>query len=197
MSISGARATRTRRRMLALASALVACYPVCARRWSSAAGGGNADVRRNTMTRRDWLMLFISFEGAPRGLDPVRLQKGMFLFGEEVADVPDTQKYSFRPYNYGPMSSAIYADLDRLVADGLIESVPVEGQSWSRFRPTERGVQRGMQLLEAATADQRRGVQHLYETKRSVARMSFDALLEDVYERYPQYATKSVFKRRA
>jgi hypothetical protein len=54
-----------------------------------------------------------------------------------------------------------------------------------------------MQLLEAATADQRRGVQHLYETKRSVARMSFDALLEDVYERYPQYATKSVFKRRA
>jgi uncharacterized protein YwgA len=140
-------------------------------------------------------MLFISFEGAPRGLDPVRLQKGMFLFRQEVEGVPVTQKYSFRPYNYGPMSKAIYDDLDRLVADGLVEAVTVEGQSWSRYRPTGRGIERGMQLLE--NSHEHLAIQHLYDTKRSVGEMSFDALLEDVYERYPEYATKSVFKRRS
>jgi uncharacterized protein YwgA len=148
------------------------------------------------MTRRDWLMLFISFEGAPRGLDPVRLQKGMFLFGQEVAEVPSDQKYAFRPYNYGPMSKAIYDDLDGLVADGLVETVPMEGQSWLRYRPTEHGVERGMQLLEAADPQARFAVQQLYDTKRAVAGMSFDALLEDGYERYPAFATNSVFRRR-
>lgn len=149
------------------------------------------------MTRRDWLMLFISFEGAPRGIDPVRLQKGMFLFAQEVEDVPVAQKYRFRPYNYGPMSKAIYDDLDKLVADGLIEAVPAEGQSWSRYRPTQRGVEHGMQILQGATEIRRRtGIQHLYDTKQAVATMSFDELLEDVYERYPAFATKSVFKRR-
>jgi uncharacterized protein YwgA len=87
------------------------------------------------MTRRDWLMLFISFEGAPRGLDPVRLQKGMFLFGQEVAEVPPDEKYTFRPYNYGPMSKAIYDDLDGLVADGLVEKVAVEGQAGRAIAP--------------------------------------------------------------
>jgi hypothetical protein len=123
-------------------------------------------------------MLFISFEGAPHGLDPVRLQNGMFLFGQEVAEVPPDEKYTFRPYDYGPMSKAIYDDLDGLVADELVETVPVEGQSWSRYRPTERGVERGMQLLEAAASEERVGIQHLYETKRAVAEMRFDALLE-------------------
>lgn len=81
-------------------------------------------------------MLFIAFEGAPRGLDPVRLQKGMFLFAQET-DVPARQKYEFRAYNYGPMSPDIYSDIDKLVASGLVEPVAVEGQSWSRYRPTK------------------------------------------------------------
>jgi uncharacterized protein YwgA len=141
-------------------------------------------------------MLFISFEGAPRGLDPVRLQKGMFLFAKEATDVPDAQKYSFRPYNYGPMSRAIYDDLDRLVSEGLVKPVPIEGQSWSRYRPTPRGIELGTQLLADTDDRDRPGVRHLYDTKRAVAEMTFDALLEDVYERYPEYASKSVFKRR-
>ena len=84
------------------------------------------------MTRQDWLALFLAFEGAPDGLDPVRIQKGMFLFAME-AGVPEGQTYGFRPYNYGPMSRGIYDDLDRLVSEGTIEATPVEGQSWSRY----------------------------------------------------------------
>jgi uncharacterized protein YwgA len=141
-------------------------------------------------------MLFIAFEGAPRGLDPVRLQKGLFIFAAET-DVPAAEKYEFRPYNYGPMSRDIYGDVDQLVAEGLVERVPVEGQSWSRYRPTRRGVERGSELLADAKARHLDAARKLYDTKGTVASMTFDALLEDVYDRYPDYATQSVFRRRA
>jgi uncharacterized protein YwgA len=147
------------------------------------------------MNRRDWLMLLISYEGAPRGLDPVRLQKGMFLFSQE-ADVPERERYEFRPYNYGPMSRKIYDDVDALVASGLVEKTPVEGQAWSRFRPSARGVDHGRDLLARAMAEQPDAARYLFDTKQSVASRTFESLLEDVYERYPDYAAQSVFRRR-
>ena len=158
-----------------------------------------SDTVRNirSMNRRDWLLLFIAFEGAPRGLDPVRLQKGMFLFREEAGSVPTGETYEFRPYNYGPMSRDIYADLDALVDAGLVESEPAEGQSWSRFRPTNRGIERAHRLAQEAGEEHPGDARHLYDIKQSVASMSFESLLEDVYDRYPRYAANSVFKRRA
>jgi uncharacterized protein YwgA len=148
------------------------------------------------LTRRDWLALFIAFEGAPGGLDPVRLQKGMFLFRME-AKVPETQKYSFRPYNYGPMSAGIYSDLDALVEEGAVKTVPVEGQSWSLYQVTGNGIQDAHVIIEAAAAEHEDAVKHLFQIKQSVAGMTFAELLEDVYDRYPDYATASVFRRRA
>lgn len=142
-------------------------------------------------------MLLIAFEGAPRGLDPVRLQKGMFLFSMEAENIPQAQRYAFSPYNYGPMSRDVYADVDQLVRDGLVEETPVEGQSWSRYRATDRGVDCGRRLLTSANQQNARAVGHLYEVKQSVASRTFTALLEDVYERYPDYAAKSIFRRRS
>lgn len=148
------------------------------------------------MTRQDWLNLLIAFEGAPEGLDPVRLQKGMFLF-ERNADVPRMQKYDFRPYNYGPMSKQIYDDLEALVAGGLVEQVPVQGQSWTLYRATDAGVERGKRVLESVGQAYPDAVQFLFETKANVASVSFDELLTDVYDQYPEMATKSVFRRRS
>ncbi|HEX4806730.1 MAG TPA: hypothetical protein VFU94_12595 [Conexibacter sp.] len=148
------------------------------------------------MNRRDWLMLLISYEGAPRGLDPVRLQKGMFLFSQET-DVPPAEKYDFRPYSYGPMSRNVYEDLDALVERGLVERVPVEGQSWSRFKPTESGIARGRELVARAMKERPQAARHLYDVKRFVASRTFAALLENVYDRYPDYAVNSIFRRRS
>ena len=80
------------------------------------------------MKRRDWLLLFAAYKGAPDGLDPIRFQKGLFLFAQR-ARVPARSKYEFKPYVYGPMSRGIYDDLDHLVDEGLIERVPVPGQT--------------------------------------------------------------------
>ncbi len=141
------------------------------------------------MKARDRLLLFVALDGAPSGLDPVRLQKGMFLDAQEG----DGEGYSFIPYNYGPMSAQIYSDLEDLVSEKLVEEVPVKGQSWSRYVATDKGLQHGRELLGHEPSD--RTAQHLYAIKKDVVSKPFKALLEDVYERYPEFAEKSVFRR--
>ena len=144
------------------------------------------------MQARDRLLLLVALDGAPRGLDPVRLQKGMFLDAQE-SGAGKGEKYAFTPYNYGPMSAQIYSDLDDFLAEGLVEEVPVQGQSWSRYVATEKGLKAGQELLNK---DPSTGIgQQLYRIKKEVASKTFKALLEDVYERYPAYASKSVFRR--
>jgi len=75
-------------------------------------------ARIGAMSRRDWLLILCAYQGAPRGLDPVRLQKGMFIFARSGAR-PAREQYDFRAYDYGPMSPQIYQDLDWLVAEGI------------------------------------------------------------------------------
>ncbi len=141
------------------------------------------------MTRRDWLLLYIALKGAPSGLDPVKIQKGMFLMAME-GGLPEEERYTFSPYLYGPMSSAIYSDVERLEADGLIEGEPVPGYTWKRYKATPAGIDVARHLLEDADGDAAR---KLYEIKQLVAAQSFPTLLRDVYVRYPEYATRSVF----
>jgi uncharacterized protein YwgA len=144
------------------------------------------------VTPRDRLLLFIAFDGAPQGLDPIRLQKGMFLFAmDDVSKA--TESYSFVPYNYGPMSAQIYRDLESLTERGLVESTPVKGQSWARYTATEDGLIVARDLLSQEPSDQ--AAQRLYTIKADVSSHSFTEVLEDVYDRYPQYASKSVFRR--
>jgi len=137
-------------------------------------------------------LLFLALEGAPEGLDPVRLQKGMFLFAQEAAP-DDDEKYDFVPYNYGPMSAEIYRDLETLKGRHLIEARPVSGHSWSRYIATESGVDRARELMAEDASPM--AAQRLHQIKKDVASKSFSAVLEDVYERYPDFAEKSVFRR--
>jgi uncharacterized protein YwgA len=122
----------------------------------------------------------------------VRLQKGMFLDAQE-SGTGAGEKYTFVPYNYGPMSAQIYSDLEQLVAEGLVAEKPVEGQSWARYAPTEKGLEAGRKLLAQEASGE--VAKDLHRIKKEVASKTFKALLEDVYERYPAYASKSVFRR--
>ena len=105
------------------------------------------------MQPRDRLLLFIALDGAAQGLDPIRLQKGMFLFAMDEASDPG-ESYDFVPYDFGPMSAQIYRDLESLSEQGLIEAAPVEGQTWSRYRATEAGLSQARdQMEQEATQD--------------------------------------------
>lgn len=138
------------------------------------------------MAPRDWLLLLLD-----GGLDPIRIQKGMFLFSME-GDSPTREQYKFEPYNWGPLSKRIYFDLEELLADGLVERVPVPGETYARYRRTDAGTNVAEAI--AQKADQART--SLLETIREkVTSLSFERLLEDVYDRYPEYATKSLFNQ--
>lgn len=141
---------------------------------------------------RERLLLFIALDGAPQGLDPIRLQKGMFLFAMEEGTDP-TEAYQFVPYNYGPMSAQIYRDLEFLSKQDLVEAVAVDGQSWARYSATEQGLVAARDLL--AQEPSQAAAQRLYEIKVDVSSHSFKEVLEDVYDRYPEFASKSVFRR--
>jgi uncharacterized protein len=146
------------------------------------------------MSRRDWLLILCAYQGAPKGLDPVRLQKGMFLFARSGVR-PLHEQYDFRPYDYGPMSSQIYADLDSLVAEGLLEPHDVPGKHWSRYAVTDRGRAAAAARLESLSSEaDKTSAQRLYEIKQSVADASFNELLERVYEEHPDMAVNSVFR---
>jgi uncharacterized protein YwgA len=147
------------------------------------------------MDRRDWLLLFAAYEGAPDGLDPIRFQKGLFLFARR-ARLPAREKYTFKPYDYGPMSPGIYKDLDTFVDQGLLELVSVPGKSWSRYRPSKTTFREGQRLLQQAEKEQALdAARELFQIKQDVASVGFGELLERVYAEYPEFAVNSIFRR--
>ncbi len=138
------------------------------------------------MTRRDWLLLLIESD-----IDPIRIQKGMFLFAME-SDAPADQKYEFQPYNWGPFAQPIYADLEELQRAGFIERTQVPGASYYRYRRTEAGNMRAGAIAHRAHTEL---VQAIGEARAAVTGVDFDALLRRVYRKYPEFASKSLFKR--
>jgi hypothetical protein len=61
-----------------------------------------------SMKRNDWLLLAVA-AAKDDGLDPVQLQKSLFLLSEKRRDV-GTKFHEFEPHNYGPFSKEIYTD---------------------------------------------------------------------------------------
>ena len=139
------------------------------------------------MKREDWLLVLVDDD-----IDPIRIQKGMFLFAMESSAPPD-EKYDFRPYNWGPCSFDIYDDLDTLVETGLVSRQPVPGARWHKYGQTPAGQKRSEALLR--DADPMVAAQ-MQKIAGSVTSKSFDKLLEAVYSEYPDYATRSMFKQR-
>jgi len=146
------------------------------------------------MRARDWLLLLIAADpGEARGLDPVRLQKGMFLLAEEAV-LPRRERYTFVPYNYGPMSRGLYRGLRDLVRRGWVERRREPGLGWSRYAATAAGAARASELEAALGPRARARLEALRAIRARIEGQSFGALLTDVYDRYPGYATRSVFR---
>lgn len=157
-------------------------------------GVSRAASYTRTMLKSDWLLVLAALKGSAEGLDPIRLQKGMFLFAQQ-GGAPEVERYDFEPYNYGPMSRELYRDLDHLVHEGLLEATAVSGQTWQRYRANDAGREHAQRLLDEADPDTLNAARRLYEIKRSIVDKGFARLLNDVYDRYPEYAARSVFRR--
>ena len=138
-----------------------------------------------TIARSEWLILFTAFEGVPDGLDPVRLQQGLFLFSR-CPGVPPRSKYVFKPGVYGPISDELYDDLDRLASERLLEPVPVKGAHWSLYKPIDATFERARRIQrQAEDEDLVDATRRLFEIKQYVSSVGFGALLERVHDEHP------------
>jgi uncharacterized protein YwgA len=144
------------------------------------------------VNRRDWLILLLGFKpkDKPAALDPIRIQKGMFLHAMRSGR-PKKEKYTFRADNWGPYSRDLRRELEQLVAEGLVATKDVPGYRWKRYHLTAAGVEFARELIKEAPRDE---LHALIDIKEFVTERSFNKLLNEVYEEYPDYAVNSLFQ---
>lgn len=123
-------------------------------------------------------------------LDPIRIQKGMFLLSQE-GGLATEERYDFDAHFWGPYSREVKNDLEQLVRDGYVQARPVPGYSWNKYALTAAGVDHAREVLPHVPAEQAHAVVNI---KRTVTGASFRGLLDDVYSRYPDYAVNSLFR---
>jgi uncharacterized protein YwgA len=146
---------------------------------------------RSALDRSDWLLLLLDRTAlgaqGPNELDPVRIQKGMFLLAKRG---PARDLYDFQAYDWGPFSSTIYADLASLTQRGYLNETRTPGRTWSTYQVTARGHERAV-AAAAQVGDENVG--WLRQAREFLTTRSFAQLLQDVYALYPDYAVNSRF----
>jgi uncharacterized protein YwgA len=142
--------------------------------------------------RQETLLVFLG--SGEKELDPIRVQKGLFILAQETPEawLPSEARYRFEPYRYGPYSAEIYHDLDRLEGLGHVTASRIIGQSWNYYSLTPEGQELARSIAEGMD---NRAVQYLRRLRDFVGELSFRKLLTTVYEHYPAYAVNSLFER--
>jgi hypothetical protein len=144
------------------------------------------------MVRQDWLIAYLYVPSSSgkenQPIDPIRIMKGLFLLRMEAKEeLPEF--YEFEPYLYGPCSFGVYRDLTSLVANGHVDEFPAFPSRWNYYRLTGVGCERARGVLDSLPSHL---VEKMTSLKQLVTGMSFLNLLRYVYERYPDYATRSI-----
>ncbi len=141
------------------------------------------------MNRRDWLLLAVA-AAEDEGLDPVQLQKSLFLLGEKRKQEVGPF-YEFEPHNYGPFSKDIYAHATALVDNGYLTKEKQPSYSWSIIRITEQGRRAARTLRREAPEE---ALAYLERAVDWVKGQSFYDLVRSIYRHFPEYRTNSIFR---
>lgn len=141
------------------------------------------------VTREDLVLVLV--DGADGGsfpFDPVRLMKACFvtaMAGREGW----RPLFNFRPYDYGPFDPGVYRSRDELVAQGLLDEERVG--RYDAYTLTDAGHARVAAIEDELGAE---SAQWLRRVGTWVASKSFNRLLDDIYRKWPEYATQSVHR---
>lgn len=149
---------------------------------------------------RQLLPALIAYAGREEPINGrTRLQKMVFLLQEKVPEFSD--KYAFRPYDYGPYASNLQMDLDEMIERGVLQEkewrTPEEKSAFQYFLTTQ-----GRAFVERVLADKTLAERHALRTvlaaaeevKSEANRKPLASLLRDVYEEHPRYASRSKFQ---
>ena len=136
-------------------------------------------------------MLLATVLAGEKRLQPVQLQKLLFLFGQGLKDTVGDNYYNFQPYHYGPFDSTVYLDAEELSSQGLVDLVERPGVSWKEYKSTVPGQEAAEVLLKTLPGDVAKWMRDVVLWVQSV---SFEKLISEIYRLYPQYKSRSIFR---
>lgn len=140
-------------------------------------------VEVQEMDRKDYALLALLFADKP--LNPVHVQKVLFVFGRETAQ---PGFYEFEPWDFGPYAPEIYRDLEAAQSNGLIEILPGQPR---RYALTKEG-ESAAEALRAKVAP--KDGEFLESLSVWARDLSFSAIVQAIYRRYPEYRERSIFQ---
>ena len=100
------------------------------------------------LQRIDWTLMVLA-AGGGKPLQPVQLQKSLFLVGRNVDPVKKGLSdgfYDFQPYDYGPFDRLVYEDAERLAVLDLATITMCPGGLYREYAATVSGIQRAKEL---------------------------------------------------
>lgn len=127
--------------------------------------------------------------GAPHS--PVQVQKLLFLIDRNLSSLLGGPSFDFQPYHYGPFDRDVYATLEGLAKQGLVEITQGQGNKWPDYRLTATGQSRAAQIVDGLEERAQRYVQRASAFVRS---LSFPELVSAIYKAYPEMRVHSVFQ---
>lgn len=140
-------------------------------------------------------LVLLAIDAAEHPLQPVQLQKALFLLEErtpkELLDVG--LRYKFKAYDYGPFSADIYFDAEILEREGLISIRRPPASRYKEYSITEQGrsVAAGIRgQLNSSVGG------YLAELVAFTQKLSFNQLVNSIYQLYPAMKANSVFQDR-
>jgi len=146
----------------------------------------------DAMNPKDWTLLIIA-AARNKALQPVQLQKALFLLGKALSSsqLRADRFYPFQAYDYGPFCSEIYFDAERLRDEGLVQIDRPIPSSYRVYSATEQGSAAAARLRAALDP---KVASYLDETVAWVTSLSFRQLITWVYRQFPEMRVNSVFQ---
>jgi uncharacterized protein YwgA len=136
------------------------------------------------------LVLAAMSPAAQGGFSPVQVQKLFFLIDRKLGVETGGPHFRFRAYDYGPFDPGVYAVLEELERDGLVEVWNRWGRAERRYQLTAAGCERGAAALRSLGDGPRDLMARLVEFVRAA---SFHELVSAIYKAYPDMKGGSVF----
>ena len=135
---------------------------------------------------KDLVLAALAAGGQRTVYNPTHVQKLFFLIDRELAAWVDGPHFNFQPYHYGPFDRKVYDVLTGLAAKSLVTIH--QDNRFPVYALTEQGQFDGYACL-AKQSDE--VVRSLTQCARWVRTQSFQSLLTEIYERYPDMTVNS------
>ncbi len=140
--------------------------------------------------RKNWVLLAVA-AGTEKGVEPVQLQKSLFLLGEHFRKKLGSGYSRFEPYDYGPFCKEVYEDAEDLQLEGLLTTNKATGGRWRVYRVTDKGAEASECIRETVNEN---AVEYIESIVKWTQSLTFSELVSAIYIEFPKYKSRSVFQ---